>query len=107
MFYCHEILICLPLWAQSFKLKQVIKWVTYQKENPLYGECVSLAPLGVLLSLAMVLLYIMRMIKAIGRVYNHAHDILSILYLAHDGQMGYNIAILGKVPPFLRLPPWR
>ena len=56
VFYCPEILICLPLWAQSFKLKQVIKWVTYQKENPLYGECVSLAPLGVLFLLAVIIL---------------------------------------------------
>lgn len=52
----------------------------------------------------MVLLYIMRMIKAIGRLYNHAHDILWIFYLAHDGQIGYNIDILGEVPTFGRPP---
>lgn len=42
-----------------------------------------------------------------GLIIYHAHDILSILYLAHDGQMGYNIAILGEVPTLLRLPLWR
>lgn len=46
----------------------------------------------------------MRMIS-IGKLYNLAHDILLILYLAHDLQVQYNIAILGGAGAILRAPP--